>query len=487
MASTTGGLAGRIRSGMAWSVVESWSVQILQFLTFMIIARYVDAAALGIVAMALLVGQFFQNTVLSSLSAPLVSAGRHDPELDDTAFWIAAALGAGFALSTLALALPAQKWMGQPGLASVLAWLSLANFLAAFNLVPQATLTRSLMMRPLAVRSTLSTVAGGLVGIVMAMRGHGLTALVAQNLVTAATGSLILWMASPARPRLRFDRQKARAILFYGRHGTTTGIANFFNANADVLAVSMALGAAATGVYTVGKRALLAANLLLARAISRVALPAFSQIKHEPQRLADAFLKMVSATSLITTPAFVGLALIADEFIQIFFGERWMGAADVMRPLCLFGALQAIGIYNQSLMLAMGKPHWQTRLAILSALANLSLFFMTANQGIAAVANAFTLRAYMLYPFSVWPVILLLPLGWKEYGKAIQVSFFTSAAMAASVLIAERQLTGAAPPLRLACMIATGFLAYALALLVVGRSQVAAIILFARGQQPLPR
>src|SRR3546814_6414868 len=94
MSATAGGIAGKIRSGMAWSLVESWSVQALQFLAFMIVARCVDAAALGVVAMALLAGQFFQMTVLSGISAPMVSAGRDDPDLDDTAFWIAFALGA---------------------------------------------------------------------------------------------------------------------------------------------------------------------------------------------------------------------------------------------------------------------------------------------------------------------------------------------------------------------------------------------------------
>ena len=43
-------LGRAVRSGMAWSILESWGVQLLQFLTFLVIARYVDATMLGIVA-----------------------------------------------------------------------------------------------------------------------------------------------------------------------------------------------------------------------------------------------------------------------------------------------------------------------------------------------------------------------------------------------------------------------------------------------------
>jgi PST family polysaccharide transporter len=484
MVAATGGIALKVRSGMAWSLIESWSVQALQFLGFLIVARYVDATALGVVAMALLAGQFFQMTILSGISTPMVGAGRDDPDMDHTAFWIAFAMGGLMLAATLVCAGPAERMLQQPGLASVLRWLSLANFLMALNVVPQAWLTRALMMRPLAVRSTMSTLAGALVGIPMAMAGYGLNALVAQNLVTALVGAAILWAACPRWPRLCFATDKAREIVFYGRHVTLSGIANFFNANSDVLIVGTVLGAAAAGLYTVGKRALLAANLLLSRALSRVAFPAFSQLKHDRVRLAAAYLKLVSATSLITTPAFVGLALVADPFIHLFFGDRWAGAIPVMQYLSLFGALQAVGIYNQSLMLALGKPHWQTWLAAIYAVANCTLFFAAADQGPGAIAAAFTGRAWLLYPLSIWTAILLLPIGWRDYWRAIRLSLFGSLVMTGVVLGLHPFLVDMAPLASMIAIATTGALAYACALLLVGRSAMAEMLAFARGRQP---
>ena len=482
MSPTTGGIAGKIRSGIAWSLVESWGVQAIQFLGFMMVARYVDAAALGVVAMALLAGQFFQMTLLSGISAPMVSAGRDDPDLDDTAFWIAFAIGALLLLLTLACAGVVERTLEQPGLAWVLRWLSIANFLSALNVVPQAWLTRALMMRPLAVRSTLSTLAGALIGIPMAMAGYGLTALVMQNMATALVGTAILWAGCSRRPRFRFVRKKGQEIFFYSRHVTLTGIANFFNSNSDVLIVGVVLGAAATGVYTVGKRALLAANLLLARALSRIAFPAFSQLKHDPPRLAAAFLKLVSATSLITTPAFVGMALVADSFIHLFFGPRWAGAVPVMQCLSFFGALQAIGIYNQSLMLALGKPQWQTWLVALYAVVNCTLFLAAADQGPGAIAAAFTLRAWLLYPLSVLGVILLLPISWKDYWKAVRPGLFASAAMAGCVLGARPFLVEMAPAEVLTLTILIGALTYGMALLLLGRNALVQLLMFAKGR-----
>jgi O-antigen/teichoic acid export membrane protein len=485
MAKAIEGLANRVRTGMAWSMFESWSVQLLQFVTFMVVARYVDPASLGIVAMALLVGQFFQIAVLSSLGNPLVSAGRDDAALEGTTFWIALAVGTAMMLITVTCAEIAGHWLEQPGLAWTLGWLSLVNFLNAVNVMPQAILSRSLRMGSLAMRSTVSTAVGGAIGISMAIAGYGLDALIAQNVAFALVATVILWAAIPKPQSMLFVREKAREILFYARHGAATGIANFFNANADVLFVGVALGASAAGIYTVGKRALLAANLLLARAISRVALPAFSQIKDDRPRLAVAFLKMVSATSLVTTPAFVGMALVADEFIDMAFGPHWADAADIMRPLCLFGALQAIGIYNQSLMLALKKPHWQTALALLYALANISLVFVAMNEGPAAVAIAFTMRAYIFYPLSVFAVICLLPIGWRAYGQSISLSIVATAVMAAAILLVTPMLPAMNAPLALSIKICLGILSYAAVLITMGQSQMAEMIQFGLGKRPL--
>ena len=474
------GLGATIRSGMVWSIMESWGVQLLQFLTFLVIARYVDAAMLGIVAFALLVGQWFQMIILSGISAALVSAGQDDPELDDTAFWISLGAGTMLLIGTFSIAGWLENSSGHVGLGWVLRWLSIANFLSALNVVPQACLTRALQMRPLATRSMISTFAGGFTGITMAMAGYGVQALVAQNLAVAIVGSAVLWLACPTRPSMRFSGQKSRQILFYSRHAGFTGAANFFNANSDVMVIGLVLGGTATGIYTVGKRALVSANLMLARALSRVALPAFSQLKDDRPRLARAFVRILSATASITTPAFVGLALVSDEFIFILFGPRWSAAADVMRYLSLFGALQAIGVYNQALMLALGKPQWQTWLATTYALVNVITFFVAVEYGLAAVAAAFTARAYILYPLSVLPVILLLPISWRDYWRMLQPSIGASLLMAVTVLAAKRILEGAPPTIMLLCSVITGVLAYAIMISLLGRSILVDMANFAR-------
>src|SRR3546814_5652869 len=121
-------------------------------------------------------------------------------------------------------------------------------------------------------------------------------------------------------------------------------------------------------------------------------------------------------------------------------------------------------------MLALGKPQWQTWLAALYAVVNCTLFFATADQGPGAIAAAFTLRAWLLYPLSVLGVVLLLPIGWADYWRAVRLGFFASAAMTGCVLGARPFLVQMAPAEVLTVTILTGALAYSVALLSLGRA-----------------
>ncbi|MFD2428641.1 polysaccharide biosynthesis C-terminal domain-containing protein [Sphingobium scionense] len=153
-----------------------------------------------------------------------------------------------------------------------------------------------------------------------------------------------------------------------------------------------------------------------------------------------------------------------------------------MRYLSLFGALQAIGIYNQALMLAMGKPQWQTWLATIYALVNIVTFFFAVHYGLWAVAAAFTARAYLLYPLSVWPVMLLLPIGWRDYWRALQPSILASLFMALALWLFRGQWQGSPPLAMLLCTITLGAIFYAIALGLLGRTLVIDMVQFARAR-----
>jgi O-antigen/teichoic acid export membrane protein len=295
---------------------------------------------------------------------------------------------------------------------------------------------------------------------------------------------MVLWFSSPWRPGRSWSWATAKHILYYGRHVSATGLVNFFNQSSDVLVASYVLGPASAGVYVVGKRTLIAANALLSGALSRVALPTFSHVRTDATRVAQVFYQAVRLTSVVTTPAFVGLALVAPEFITLFFGPHWTGAVRVMQALSVFGIIQSLGLYNQALVLAFGKPQWLTALTSLYAVVNLLTFTLLSQYGIVAIAVAFTVRGYLLYPLSLGMVTRLTSVTVRGYFRATLVSLIGSAMMAVVVLSLRLQLDHWTVLSRFVALAAAGAGTYAVALLIWGRGEVRMLLSLARGWRP---
>jgi O-antigen/teichoic acid export membrane protein len=456
-------------SGALWSFAESWTNQFLQLIIFIVLARYLHPHEFGLVATAMLFCQLFQNTFLAGVSTPLIRMTNNDRAADDTGFTLAAGLG----LLMAALLFASADWLeglyAMPGLAALVRVLSVGSLLSSLAVAQQAWMIRNLRFRPLALRTMLATGTGGVISVLLAMNGFGAMSLAAYYLTSALLGLIVLWSCSPWRPAFAWARGPARDIARYGRHVSATGAINFANENSDVLVIGYVLGPSAAGIYVVGKRAFIAANALLAGALSRLAVPVFSQIHGDPPRLAAAFLSAIKTTSIVTTPAFAGLALVAPEFLMLFFGPQWLAATSVMQALCIVGIIQSLGLYNHALMLALGKPGWQTRLTLLYAVVNLAAFALVARFGIGAVALAFAARAYLLYPLSVAPVMRLIPVSVPTYLGALRTSVIATAVMAAGVILLRGIVQDWPVLLRLLALIAAGGALYAASLFAIGR------------------
>ena len=55
---------------------------------------------------------------------------------------------------------------------------------------------------------------------------------------------------------------------------------------------------------------------LLTNVTIQVALPTFSKLQKEPDRMRAAFYKVTRYTSVVSFPAFLGMAVLAPELIQ---------------------------------------------------------------------------------------------------------------------------------------------------------------------------
>jgi O-antigen/teichoic acid export membrane protein len=151
------------------------------------------------------------------------------------------------------------------------------------------------------------------VGILLAIEGYGVQALVVQQITTSVVSLLLLWLSCPWRPRLEFSLNTGSEITRFVVGLGPSGIVGILNQNCDTLLVTYFFGPGSTGLYSVAKRVKMALQQVTSAPLTGVALPALADASQDPGRLRQFFLQAVGILCLVCAPVFFGTASIARD------------------------------------------------------------------------------------------------------------------------------------------------------------------------------
>ncbi len=428
--------------GVVWSVIQHWGSQTISFVVFLLLARLLEPEGFGLVALASVFIAFMEIFLDQGLTQAIVQRKELDPEHLNTAFWTN--LTVGILLTTFGITFAEQiaNLFHYPQLAPILRWLSLSFLFGSFSRVQQAIAHRKLAFKVIAVRSLFATLVGGAVGVLMALQNFGVWSLVGQRLANDLVGALVLWGASNWRPKFNVSVKHFRELFAFGINMVGFNIVNFFNRRADDFLIGYFLGPVALGYYTIAYRILWVMTQLLVTVTSQVALPTFSRLQEDDVRLQHAFYTVTQFTSLIAFPSFLGVAVLAPELVQVLFGSKWQQSIPVMQVLAFIGILHSMVYFNSTVMMAKGKPSWRFGVNCLNAVVNVIAFTLVIRWGILAVALAYVISGYLIFPISIYLVRKLIPLQLITYLSQYAISLTGTLVMVMAILGAKHLIGG---------------------------------------------
>lgn len=346
----------KVVQGVAWTGAANWGCQLLGFVVYAGLARLLSPDAFGLVAIAGVYVSFIQVLVTQGLGTAIIQRAQIDREHLDSAFWIALFTAALFIVPSVLFASRIARIYHEPAIASVIAWLSLSLFFYALSAVPTAMLTREMDFRSLAIRSLLSTLAGGIVGLTMAFAGFGVWSLVGQQLVNAILSCACLWWAVSWRPGLRISRTHLRDLYGFSLSIAGNEILWFFSQKSDQTLVGYRFGALGLGPYSLASRLVSVLYDGIVSPLQSVAFPAFSKLQLQPVKFEQALHRFCEMCSFVAFPVFCGIIAIAPDLIPLLFGAKWNSAIAILQILAAYGALRSALAFVHPFMLAKGRP-----------------------------------------------------------------------------------------------------------------------------------
>ncbi|MEC4805647.1 MAG: lipopolysaccharide biosynthesis protein [Jaaginema sp. PMC 1079.18] len=401
--------------GVIWSVVQNWGSQAGSLIVFLILARLLTPEAFGLVALANVFLAFMEIFIEQGFTQALIQRHNLDAEHLDTAFWSNLFCGILLTVVGVILAEAIASFFDQLQLAPILRCFSFLFFIKSISHVHQALLTRELAFKVMAVRTLVAILVGGLVGVIMAFSGFGVWSLVGQQFLFESVSVLVMWQAVDWRPKFNFSWQHFRDLFAFGINVIGLKFLKLFNRRSDNLLIGYFLGKVALGHYAVAYRVLQVMTQLLVGTSNQVALPTFSKLQTEPEKFRQAFYRVTQFTSLIAFPTFSGMAILTPELVISVFGQQWIPSIPVMRILAFSGIIYTFSYFNASAFMAMGKPSWRLKLTLLEATVSLLAGLVAVRWGIIAVAAAYTLSLYLVFPIGLTAINRLIQVPINRY------------------------------------------------------------------------
>lgn len=455
---------------------ETWGFRIVSAVVFLLLARLIGPTAFGLAALAQVYLAIVQMLCDQGITTALIQRESLEEEHKDSAFWANLAVAVILMGFTILAAGPLADLYGEPQLAPVLRWYSLAPLFTSMSVVQNALARRALRYRVLAVRQTAAALAGGLVGVGMAFAGMGVFALVGQGLVTQAIGIVILWKVVDWRPRFAFSRRHFMDLFGFGLNVLAADIICIIGGQADRLVLGYFFGAAEVGYYSIAQRLITFTADFVGGSTQSAVLPLFSRIQNDKARVARGLKLAQSTLTMIIFPAFVGLAVVTPSLLRIVIGGQW-DSSILPTQILAFGSIAYwLGFFFGNVIMALGHPAVRLGVVFAWSLIQLVMILIGVRYGIPGVALGVAASQIIFYGVELTVLRRLLQFSVPGYlGEALKPAI-AAAVMAASVVCLDRYYEGDHSLLSVVMMVMLGMAVYGAVVLVFARTRIHQIV-----------
>ncbi len=398
----TDSLKSQAVKGVVWSAVERFSVQGIQFVLSIIIARLVAPSEYGLIAMLGIFLAIAQTFIDSGFSNALIQK-KDRTEVDFSTVFYFNIVVSIFVYTLLFLASPyIAVFYKEPQLEIITKWIGLGLVISGFSIVQRAKLTISLNFKTQAQASLIAVIISGTIGVVMAYLKFGVWALVVQALINNALNTFFLWIFACWTPLLKFSWQSFDTLFSFGSKLLMGGVLHTVYLNLYSLVIGRWYSSIDVGYYNRAYSLVNFSSVNLVGVISRAMFPIFSEIQDEEERLTVVFLKCLRLCCLFIFPLMIGISVLSDPLIRLLLTDKWLPAADLLSILCLAYMWYPIMILNWQFLSVKGRADLTLKAEIIKKIISLLLLVCSVPLGIKAIC--FSL---VLYNFCDIFIILL--------------------------------------------------------------------------------
>jgi len=424
-------LKNKTIAGMFWSFSDIIAKKGIQFVIQVFLARLLLPKDFGIIGMITVFISVSQSIIDSGFGNALIRENKVSQEDYSTVFYFNLVMAIVMYIVLFFSVNAISSFFNEPQLVAILRVLALVLIINSFGLIQRTMLVKNIDFKTQTRISVVSSVSSGVIGIIFAYLGYGVWSLVIRMLSMQFILSLLLCLSNKWIPYLVFKMDSFKRLFGFGWKLLVSGLIETLYKNIYYVVIGKLFSAIELGYYTNAQKLRDTVSQSITMSVQKVSYPVLSSINGENERLRLGYKKILKNSVFITFPMMIGLAVIANPFINLLFGANWVASIPYFQVLCFAGMLFPLHAINLNILKVKGRSDLFLGLEVIKKVVGITFIgiVLLLKLGIMGLLWAAVLNSYVAYFINSYFSAELLSYSTKEQIKDIMPIFIVSILM----------------------------------------------------------
>lgn len=415
--------------GVMWSAVERFSLQGVQFIIQIVLARLLLPSDYGMIGILTIFLQISQVFIDSGFASALIQRKNRTEKDFTTVFYFNILIAIIFYLILFFSAPAIGRFYDMPTLLTLTRVIALVLIVNALSIIHKTKLIIAIDFKTQSKISLSAALISGTVGIWMAYIGWGVWALVWQTLLNGIILTILFYYFVRWKPLCTFSKDSFNRLFSFGSRLLISSIINTVYRNLYTIVIGKKFSAVELGYYTRADQFAIFPSNNLNALIARVAYPVLSSIQDDDERLANAYGKYIRLSSYVIFPLMTGLMVLADPVIRLLLTDKWAGVIILLQILCLDWMFDHLSQINLNLLWVKGRSDLSLRLEIIKKTIAIFILFASIPFGLEGMCWGRVLYSLIATYLNTRYTKLLIGLSFRQQMKDIYPYLLLSAIM----------------------------------------------------------
>ena len=405
--------------GVIWSSIERFSIQGVQFVLSIIMARLLspnDYGLIGIVFVFISISQVFIDAGFTN--ALIQKQNRSEADFS-TVFYINFSISCIFYIILFFTAPIIASFYENTLLTSIIRVYSISLILNSLIAVHRTKLVIAVDFKTQTKISFTASVISGIIGVSCAYTGCGVWSLVIQTLVLATLSIILYNYYVKWKPILKFSKESFHNLFSFGSKLLVASLISAIYNNIYIFIIGKKFSTYSLGLYTRADHFSQFVSANISSILTRVSFPILSQIQDDDSRLIKAYSKYIKMSVLIIFPLILGLCGISKPLVLFLLSEKWADCIILLQILCFSYLWNCVISVNLNLLYVKGRSDLVLKLEIVKKTIAFTILFVSLYFDLIGMCLGLVLNALIAFYLNTYYTKKLLNYGFGEQMKEI--------------------------------------------------------------------